>query len=344
MSQGMAADEMHNQLITLNEQTQLRLHERLAAGRHLCQNDISGNAFLTKVTAGLSSTTTAQYPVLGGSQLAVGQPPAAAPTPSGFSPTNAIQADFGNCLLFGAYDGPQTFGNPLKKYNAPATVYGAGITYGVGGAATVVIDLYRFYYYYLTSKNDMAIRGVPTYRLVEWQSIQYADYNELNDISDSTLKQEVVNWLATPGNASPGNASLAVTAAWDPTANDPTNLCFYSLSAATSTASPVNPVSITEAGVTALTRVSSGILSHGFQYGIAPNSGLFADCPAAVPQYAVTGSSGSATLFPGGFEVGIAGNSAGRQVLTRCLLVAKGAAPRVVWNDQTMVHNVRDVW
>ena len=343
LAQAMASDEMHLQLLTLNEQTQLRLHERLIAGRHLCQNNASGTAYLTKVTAGLSSGTATNYPVLGGSKLPLVQPFAPVPTPNTFSPVYATRANFGNCLLFAVYDFPQTFGNPMKKYAAPATIAGAGITYGAGGPATFIMNLYRFYYYYLTSANPKTIRGVATYRLMEWQSIQYADYNELADISDGTLRQEIINWLATAGNVNPGS-SVAVTCAWDPTASDPTSNAFYSLSAATSVASPINPGSIAEAVVTPLTRITSGILSQGFSYGIGPNEAMFADSPADVPQYAVSGTSGAATQFPGGFEVGVSGNSAGRQVLIRSLLVAKGAAPRVSWNDQTMVHNMRDVW
>jgi prepilin-type N-terminal cleavage/methylation domain-containing protein len=337
MNQGMAADEMHTQLQVLNEQTQLRLHERLVAGRHLCQGNASGNAYLTKVTAGRSAATNATYPVLGGSLLAQLQPT----TGNGsFSPVTATQANFGNSLLIGIYDAPQTFGNLSNVYAAPASVFGASITYGPGfggGAATIVIDLYRFYYYYLTTANPKALKNVASYRLIEWQSIQYADYNEIQDISDLTLKQAVITWLATPGNPSPGNAAIAVTCAWDPTGTDPTT-AFYQLKT-NGTAPPINPASITEAFVTPLTHVSSGILSGGFNYGISSNSSGWKDAPATVPQFGVANAS-----FPGGFEVGISGTSTGREVLTRCLLVAQGGTPKIVWNDQTMVHNVRDVW
>jgi type II secretory pathway pseudopilin PulG len=345
VSQGMAADEMHLQLQSLNEKTMLRLHEKLITGRHLFHADSSGVSYLGCVTRGMSANTLSKYPVLTGSQLPIVQP--AAGTGS-FSPGLAVAADFGNSVLVGGYDTPQTFGTLI--YNAPATAFynttaNSYVTYGAsngGGPATQVIDLYRFTYYYLTSQNNKTPPGVPTYGLVEWQSVQYADANELGNISDSTLESNVINWLATPGNVSPNDPTYAITGAWDPTQADPnsyaTESAFYTLSGGNLNPAAW-PVAIQEGYVTYLSYVSSGLLSNGFFYGISPNSSLWSNVPASVPEYAT--ASGS---FPGGFEVGISGNAAGVQVMLRSLLVAKGSAPEVVWNDQTMVDNVRDVW
>ncbi len=338
VSQGMAADEMHLQLQTLNEQTMLRIHERLVAGRHLFQADSSGLSYVSYVTLGMSANTKALYPILAGTQLATDQP---ATGTGSFSPSLAVSQDFGNSILVGNYDTPQTFGTNI--YNAPATAtYSAAnnyVTYGAangGGQATQVIDLYRFTYYYLTSDNPRTPHGVPTYGLVEWQSIQFADYNELANISDFTLEGNVITWLETPGNVSPTDKTYAVNFAWDPTATDPVT-AFYMLSGGT--ANSVPPQALTEGYVTYLTRTTSGLLSNGFFYGVSPNSSLWSSVPATVPEYAAASSS-----FPGGFEVGMSGNAAGVEVMIRSLLVAKGAAPKVVWNDQTMVNNVRDVW
>jgi type II secretory pathway pseudopilin PulG len=345
VSQGMAADEMHLQLQSLNEQTMLRLHERLITGRHLFHADSSGVSYLGCVTRGMSANTLSTYPVLSGSQLAIVQP---ATGTGSFSPTLAVAADFGNSLLVGGYDTPQTFGTLI--YNAPATAFynttaNNYVTYGAAngsGPATQVIDLYRFTYYYLTSHNDKTPRGVTSYGLVEWQSVQYADANELGNIADSTLEGNVITWLSTPGNVSPNDPTYAITGAWDPTQADPNS---YALESAFYTLSGGNlnpaawPVAIQEGHVTYLTHVSSGLLSNGFFYGVSPNSSLWSGVPATVPEYAA--ASGS---FPGGFEVGISGNAAGVQVMLRSLLVAQGASPKVVWNDQTMVDNVRDVW
>ncbi|HEY5040279.1 MAG TPA: hypothetical protein VIJ93_14530, partial [bacterium] len=339
VTQGMAADEMHIQLQSLNEQTMLRVHERLVAGRHLFQNDQSGVSFLNLVTAaagGMSATTRSNFPILAGSKLALEQPIIGS---GSFSPVTATRANFGNSLFFGTYDASQSMGSPYLPYFSPATISGASISYGSGQAATVVFDLYRFYYYYLTTVNPKSLRNVATYRLVEWQSIQYADLNEINDIGDPTLQTAAISWLATPGNVSPGNAAYAVTWAWDPTQTDP-NKAFYTSTAASGVFTPFTPMTkIFEGVVNSLTRVSSGILSTGFFYGISPNSALWTASPVVVPQFGIAAAS-----FPSGFEVGISGSSAGREVMIRSLLVAQGSAPKIIWNDQTMVHNVRDTW
>jgi hypothetical protein len=200
----------------------------------------------------------------------------------------------------------------------------------------VVIDIYRFYLYYLTPVNSHPLLGGGGgYRLVEWQSIQYADYNEIYDIADSTLQANVVKWLATAGKLCPTNSAYALSLGYDPT-QETFSSAFYNLNASLSSAT-VN--SITEAAVTVLTSGNSGILTGGFGYGVCPNSSVWGSAPVSVPEFGV--ASGN---FPGGFEVGISGTGAGKTVMLRQLLVAKGAAPKIIWNDQSFVTNVRDTW
>ncbi len=342
VQQGMAADEMHLQLQSLNEQTMLRMHEKLITGRHLFQGDSSGVSYLGCVTLGMSSNTKSLYPILTGTQLPSDFP---ASLTASFSPSTILAPYYGNSILVGGYDTPQTFGT--KIYNAPATATSTAsipVIYSNGTLATQIIDLYRFTYYYLTANNPRTLRGVPSYGLVEWQSVQFADMNEINEITDPTLLTCVIMWLETPGNVSPNDPSYAVTWGWDPTQADPQSYpslnqaAFYTFSGGN--ASTANwPVTIQEGTVTYLTHTSSGLLSNGFFYGISPNTSLWGGTPDSVPEYGV--SSGS---FPGGFETGISGTSGGTEVMIRSLLVAQGSAPRVVWNDQTMVNNVRNIW
>jgi len=336
VTQGMAGDEMHIQLMRLNNTTQLRLHERIASARHLFQGDSSGVDFLGPVTLGMSANTQAAYPILGGTLLAKTQP---APLNglATFSPAAGADRNlFGNSILFAAYDSPQTLNN--QAYVAPTTISGPAILYSDGVPVTLVVDLYRFYYYYLTDNNPKGMRGVSSYRLMEWQSIQYADFTQISAISDSVLQTAVITWLATPGKIDPAIPGYAIATAWDPSQVDP-DLAFYDLHT-DGTYTVTSPVVITESQALPLTRVTSGILSTGFGYGISPNTGSWVEAPPVrVPLYGTaTGS------FPGGFEVGISGTSAGRQVMTHFLLVAKGAAPRVAYNVSEMVHNIRDTW
>ncbi len=338
VSQGMAADEMHLQLQTLNEQTLLRLHERCVASRHMFQSDTSGISFLGPVTQAMSASTKSNYPILQGTQLALTQPITGT---GSFSPVTAVAANFGNSVLMGVYDSNQTIG--IYVYPAPATVAtNANVTVlnKDGVSVNEYIDLYRIYYYYLTPANPKTLRNTPAYRLVEWQSTQYADYNELYDLSlvDFTLFTNVIKWLTTKGDVAPQDTNYAINFAWDPTQQDP-NQAFFTLSTVNG-AVLVNPMTtLSEGPVTALTRVSSGILSTGFFYGISPNSAGWNRAPATVPQFAIANGN-----FPGGFEVGISGTSAGMEVMLRSLLVAQGATPQIVWNDQTIVNSVRDTW
>lgn len=335
VSQGMAADEMHGQMKTLNEMTTLRIHERLLANKHMFQNNALGTGFLSRIQ--LSGTPV----TLLGSRLAQSQPSSI----TSFSPLlgGSIPASFGNCLFFAAFDASQTFlgaSGPVTS-TAPLTIFsavGSPVTYGTGGPATMVLDVYRFFYYYLTPINSKSLRGIPSYRLVEWQSVPYIDWHEIFDMynADNILGQRVINWVTKSGPANfPGGP---IATAYDPSQTDPT-LAFVPLTSGSYTNTPIANPTINQASWSYLTRISSGILSSGFNYGVSANSVTWKSAPAAVPQF--TTASGS---FPGGFEVGMIGNAGGLEILTRTLLVAQGGSPRIVWNDQTMTHNARDIW
>ena len=339
VSQGMAADEMHGQLKKLNELTMLRLDTHIKANKHMFQNDASNVTFLSKV--GLMGAPA----VLAGSHLPLVQPVQPEPTPTSFSPNSlAAPLNFGNCLLFGAYDSPTTIAG--KGYRAPLVVSGASVTYaGASGPATMIIDLYRFYYYYLTTSTH-PLKGVQSHGLVEWRSVQYADFYQLKNITDPTLKVAVIKWMTSAANFPGGNP---VTLAWDSGQTTPYDsvvpiFAFYQLNNATGTWTGIANPTILQADFTYLTQIPSGILSRGFNYGICGNNipPTYAwpeSPPVKVPMYGT--ASGN---YPGGFEVGLKGSAGGMEVLTRCLLVAKGGALKVPWNDITMIHNARDVW
>jgi type II secretory pathway pseudopilin PulG len=338
MTQGMAADEMRNQMVTLNESTLLRIHERLLSSRHMCQNDTSGTAYQAAVVAGMTSLTTTNYPILTGSLLPLSQPTTT------FSPLGATKADFGNSLLFGAYDTSESLystwgGTPKVNYIAPVTVTGATIKDSNNNLYTMVIDVYRFYYYYLAAPIQAVNRPVTCYKLIEWQSIQYADYTELTGITDTTLQTNVRNFLLAPANF-PSN--VAISNAWDPNQATPSTAFYTITGTAINLVGGATPI-ITEAQCKPVTRISSGILSNGFTYGVCPNSSSVKSCPVTVPGFC-TAPASSAIKFPGGFETGISGSSQGMELLVRSVLFAKGASPLPIVNDSTIISNIRDVW
>lgn len=332
VTQGYAADEMHTQLKTNNQNTLNRLHARIGTSKRLFLNDATGTAFLAAV-----SLTGGAPNVLGGSHLPLVQTDTLSPA------AGAVSASFGNCLFFAAYDQSQTLvqGSPvsLKTYPAPATL--TGLVDGAGNTDTVYINLYRFYYYYLTTSNPRAIRNVPSYALIEWQSVQYADYQDLSDLAvrDATLllQKRAVTALSNMG----------VTMAFD-TSQTTLASAFHGVTVLPSTPvtimpslplAPATGVTLFQQQWANLTQVQTGMLTNGFRYGIACNSAQWKDLPVQVPQFGVTNVS-----YPGGFEVGLGGTAAGREVMIRSVLAAQGASPKVATNDLVVSTNAKDVW
>jgi len=336
MTQGMAGDEMRGQLQTANTNTLLRIRDRLLSNRHFFFSDSSGTSFIADIN--FSSTAP---PVLTGSH------PASLQAGSSFSPGTAVAADFGNCLFMGINDSTQTitFNSATTAFYAPLTVAGTNITWStpvptpVGFSPTPVpamltIDVYRFYYYYLTTTNPKSIANATTYRLVEWRSQQFADYYEISAIPDAALQKSVIAWIASSASVTTG--SQPITLAWDPTQSAVTQ-AFYDLSAAgVATAAPSQK--ILESDWSYMTHVTSGILTTGFNYGVASNNPPWSNVPG-VPLYATLSGA-----YPGGFEVGVEGPVDGREILIRSLLVAKGASISTVYNDMTTINAARDVW
>ena len=133
--------------------------------------------------------------------------------------------------------------------------------------------------------------------------------------------------------------NMGVTVAVDPSQTT-VGTAFYSVTVSGATVMPaIGSPTIQQFQWKNLTYVEGGVLTGGFQYGVACNKYQWGDLPVVVPQFGVTNVS-----YPGGFEVGLAGTAAGREVLTRCVLAAKGAAPKVETNDIVVSTNARDVW
>jgi type II secretory pathway pseudopilin PulG len=332
--QGMAAAEMHLSLKALNENIMLHMHERMNSVKHMFQNNTAsgGLSFIGQIQMGSApaSVSFSQMPIVQNG------------TTITFSPNaGAVSTSFGDCLFYAAYDVPQTING--VAYTAPITV--TGVTDNAGNSVTVNLDVYRFYFDYLSSAGDLKpIAGMTTYWLIEWQSIQFVDAFELEDMNstDATLEKNVMSWLANGANFPNG---LPMTLAWDPSQSSMVD-AFYGLTAGT-TINPANylPTSraISMQSWTPLTRTNTGLVSN-FNYGISGNyMNLAGDPPPPnVPQFCPPTT--TANAFPGGFEVGLEGANAGMQVMIRSLLLAKGNYKNLIWDNQIAVNSCRDVW
>jgi len=334
--QGLATAEMHFSLKALNENIMLHLHERMGSSKHMFQND-------TTVSGGLNFI----------GQIQMGSAPASvsftkmASTQSGatitFSPAaGAVSSEFGDCLFYAAYDTPQTISG--VTYIAPVTVTGASVKDSSGKLVTMNIDVYRFYFDYLSSVGDMKpVPNMTSYWLIEWQSVQFLDAFELEDIQsvDTTLYANVISWLTTGSNFPSG---LPMTFAWDPSQTAMTNgssFAFYTLAGSAMTGKSTQQILIQN--WTPLSRTNTGLVSN-YNYGISGNyQYLTGDPPPPiVPQFCPPTT--TANAFPGGFEVGLQGSNAGMQAMIRSLLIAHGATKILMWDNQNTVTSVRDVW
>jgi hypothetical protein len=329
-AQGLATAEMHLALKSLNEQVMLHLHERMNSSKHMFQNNASsgGLSFIGQIQMGAApaSVSFSQMPQAQNGTIVTFSPAA-----------GAVAADFGDCLFYAAYDTAQTING--VNYAAPVTV--TGVMDSAGKSVTMNLDVYRFYFDYLSTAGDMKpIYNTTSYWLIEWQSVQFVDAFELADInsSDNTLYQNVITWLTTSSNFTNGKA---MTLAWDPSQTAMTNgssYAFYTLSGHTMTGSASQ--AIPYQSWTPLSRTSSGLIAP-FSYGISGNfSNLAGDPPPPnVPQYAAVNGS-----FPGGFEVGLEGANAGMQVFIRSLLIAHGNSRSLIWDNEESISGARDVW
>jgi len=348
--QGLASAEMHLALKSLNEQVMLHLHERMNSTKHMFQNNTTsgGLNFIGQVKLGSAPTSVSfsQMPqVQNGATIT-------------FSPAaGAVSSDFGDCLFYAAYDAPQTVNGiiypapvtvggslPITLDNWTTTVTSGPVTDSSGKSVTMNLDVYRFYFDYLSTAGDMKpLTRETSFWLIEWQSVQFVDAFELEDIgsTDATLQKNVISWLTTGANFPSGQP---LTLAWDPSQTALTNgssFAFYQLTGSTMTGSATQPISMQS--WTPLTRTNTGLISN-FEYGISGNYSNLKGSPAQpnVPMYCPPTT--VANAFPGGFEVGIEGGGSGMQCLVRSLLVAQGNSKQIIWDNEESVSSVRDVW
>lgn len=290
------------QLERTNEEMLTRIYLKLCSCKRLFQNIPSDLSYLERLDLSTSPT------VLTASRL-----PKIEETGSlSAATTGFVSSSVGNSLFFASNDSTQILENIADSSNSTHTVR---------------IDLYRFYYYYLTPENPKTIYDKKSYRLIEWKSIQYADYSQLMSIPDSTKRANTVKALY----------NNKIYFAWNASAPLPTN-AFFSLTA-DGAILPLSNHKIQLSVWSNLTNIVTGIMAGGYRYGVSPNTAGWTKAPKVVPQYATADGS-----FPGGFEVVIVGPSSGRKVLLRSVLVAQGSMPNIIGSEQQIVCNTKDLW
>ena len=239
-------------------------------------------------------------PVLSGSALPVIQSTGTL----NFGSPDFITADVGNSLFFANYEG----------------------TVILTSTITVRIDTFRFNYYYLSAQNPKSIKDRASYAVEEWRSIAYADMLQLQSYTGA-LKTSLIKELYSKG----------YTYGWDTSASA-VGSAFWSFSS-NGTVTAVQAHQISKFQNTVLTKMLTGIIIGGYNYGVSANSSGWTNAPKKVPVYAVAAGS-----FPSGFEVAIGGSSSGRIVLIRSVLVAQGNFKNIIGDDLEQITSARDLW
>jgi len=298
---GFTAYEATMQLRKTNQVSLNRIYLRLGSCKRIFQNSSTDNVFLSRadLSGAPAELTGSVLPTIQATgSLAVGT-------------TDFTPADVGNCLFFANNDSMPTL---------------------LSGTSTVKVDVYRFNFYYLTTANPKPIQAAETYKLVEWQSIQFADYDQVMAVPTLNNRQK---------NMIKALYAMGIQYSFDSNQMDATQAFWQFDASGGISSSGMGSFTIPMSRYKLLTNIITGIIIGGYNYGVSSNSSLWTKpaCPKTIPLYGV--ASGK---FPGGFEVAIAGSSSGRSVLMRSVLVAQGTMQGVVADDMQNVTMARDVW
>jgi len=333
VTKGFARDEAYTSITKTNRELMSYLNLKIGSSKRIFTNDAAdGITLLGRLD--MSGNCPAS---LTGSKL----PGIVANGSFDVSTTLCQPASFGNMFLFLA-QGPQA------TYRGVSNIYGSTVTLSV--------DTYNLYYFYLTAQNPHNTTGFNSYRLVEWRSVPLADAQAIKNVfsSDVSLGSNLIKQMQAPTPrptyqvpvsyavdfgmpvtqafgklAEMGQAATMSVGSPSYTTLIPRDYPTTVLIASTPTTLQVDP----RLSLRYWTYMNQMGMGRIFRYGVAPNNAA-----RQIPRYGIASG-----LFPGGFEVGVIGSPAARQVLMRVNHVVQvfGATS---YNDQMMVGYARDVY
>lgn len=299
--------EAINSLKKMNQETVNRMYLRLGRSKRLFENSTDNLTYLNKLnmTGMPAAMSDSKLPTIEETgTLAEGT-------------TDFHPASFGNSLLL-AYNDKTIQLDGIKETATSTTT------------VSVRIDSYKFAYYYLTEQDSPKILGKQTYKATEWQSIPYAECNQIINISSATKKSNVIIALVDKG----------INYCWDSSKSSSTvAFSSFTISGTTGSLTTATGHTIINEKYQILTKAITGIMRGGYQYGMSPNQSDWGSSTKVVPRFAT--ASGN---FPGGLEIGIVGASAARQVLVRSVMVAHGNSMATTGSELMVVVSSRDIW
>lgn len=295
--------EVTNQLKTYGQREIGRLSRILSLNKRLFSSGSAKDlAYLARlnITADPSPLTASKLPLISVSGVL-------SPNDPDFDPSI-----MGNCLFFAGYANP---------------VIATNIQDSSSVSHTLRIDTYGFHYYYLNFDQAMKFPAqAGRNMLVGWHSQQYADYSQIETISDTVEKKSLVQYLYNSG----------YRYAWMPSEVDVGD-AFYGLNSGGNTFPDSNHV-IAKKSIEFPFNMTTGLMGWTYPHGIAFNTtGNFA-IKDNVPLFAQVNGD-----FPGGFEIGIIGANTGRSIFIRLVLAAQSKAGLQSY-EHISLTTVRDCW
>ncbi|MBK8869538.1 MAG: prepilin-type N-terminal cleavage/methylation domain-containing protein [Elusimicrobia bacterium] len=204
------------------------------------------------------------------------------------------------------------------------------------GPQIVRVDLYQFYYYYVSINAALPpVAGLPARQLYEWKSVPYADISQVENMPNP-LRETVVKALFDQG----------ILWAYDISLADFTD-AFFKLDESGAIFLDADH-SIRGSTLVALTSSSGGRVFSNFQLGISPNSAELR-FPADIPVPRVP-SADWRPPSPSGFEVVLQGSSlqgtrGNSLIQIRMVLAVSGPIKRpILQHEEDVSVLVRDVW
>ena len=170
---GFTSMEAHNSLKTAGQEAINRIGTKLTQSKRFFENASSSKIFKDRATL-----TTPPAPLTGSLLPSIEEVGSLSP-----GSTNFVSASVGNCIFFASVEAPQD----LTVLN------------GAGTSVSVRIDNYIFNYYFLGPDNTVSVGGRSKINLWEWHSKRYADYIQLNTLTDATEKLNAAKALFNAG-------------------------------------------------------------------------------------------------------------------------------------------------
>ena len=284
-----------------------RLGRHISSSKRLFENTTAGNAYLGKIdmTGSPLAINTNKLPTIN---------PNASFSPSKVDdPTNPfIAANVGNALLFTELLMPFTSLSALSDATLPDKR---------------TLDVYQFSYYYINKDITSPSRrlkinntALPCMDLIEWYSIQYVDYYQLNTYLTAITNNAAYTAAQKTSYKTAVNTTLRAAnykVAWDRSSDTP-NTAFYDINAAGTLSASATTYKIQRQSFGNMLRLGKDEVTYSLAYNTDATT---FPIPLQVPLFATASSAND--KFPNGFETMITGPNSGRSVYTRIVAVGQ---------------------